>query len=76
MTMLYRSTDGAFIIHDTAHCLAGRKCLAIEPGVIDFPGRCAKDRGHTDRWHEGGTSYIGYPQNPPLPPARWENDDA
>ena len=73
--MLYRSPDGSFIIHSRPTDMPKSTCNHVQPGVVDFPGRCVKVPGHTGD-HEGGLSYIGYPQNPPLPPEKWENDDA
>lgn len=74
MTMIYRSPDGSFIIHDRTPGTPTPKCHHVQPGVVDFPGRCVKDPGHQGR-HEGGLSYIGYPQNPPLPPETWDDDE-
>jgi hypothetical protein len=74
--MLYRSPDGSFIIYDRPGDMPSVTCNHVQPGVVDFPGRCVLSPDHKGKKHQGGTSYIGYPQNPPLPPEQWENDDA
>lgn len=74
MTMLYRSDDGSFIIYDTVPATPPAKCLHIQPGYQQFPGRCTLPPNHVGRRHEGMTFYT--PAGEPLKTDVWGDDDA
>lgn len=50
------------------------QCLAVEPGVVDFPGRCVDRLGHIGK-HHAAISYVGPFNRDPLPITYWDNDD-
>jgi hypothetical protein len=72
--MLYRSPDGSFIIYNTVNSLAPAKCLHIQPGVVNFPGRCTLPPNHVGRRHEGGAQWL--PNGEQMAPEVWGDDDA
>lgn len=50
------------------------KCLAVEPGAVDFPGRCVDRIGHAGK-HHSAISYVGPFKGQPIPTTYWDNDD-
>lgn len=52
-----------------------QKCLAVQPGVVDFPARCILPPGHTDPRHEGAVLRLGLADALLFPPVKWEDDD-
>jgi hypothetical protein len=49
-----------------------RRCLHVQPGEIDFPGRCKLPPGHLGR-HEAAVMYVGTQSAGLFPPTKWEN---
>jgi hypothetical protein len=68
-TILYSDDD--FTI-STGTVNSVRRCLHVQPGVIDFPGRCKREPGHTGP-HEGAVLYVGTSSAGLFPPIKWEN---
>jgi hypothetical protein len=54
---------------------APRFCLAVEPGVVDFPARCILPPGHINPRHEGAVVRVGFSDTTLFPPTKWDDDE-
>lgn len=51
-----------------------KTCLAVEPGVVDFPARCVGTYGHPEKRHHSASLRIGVIDERPTDITYWEDE--
>jgi hypothetical protein len=65
-------SDEDFVFSTNLHYHKSPACLAVEPGVIDFPARCVRAPDHKGLPHASATGYIG---GAPADITYWNDDE-
>lgn len=64
------SSDASFDITSTGF-IPARFCYAVQPGVVDFPGRCVAPPGHKGTPHRSTPARLGTGTSTTY----WDNED-